>query len=265
MAEGFITRRGGAVSEQTAAPTITVVEESDKLIFTLTNNDDNTALITYQIDNIIETIELAASATSSQITIDTLDPDTYTLTAFATVVGEVATKSDEVVEIVGIFEYEELADVIVTANTTQIDFDNLNISKDDEHRLVYTFVGDSSSATSIYSLTYNNINTDYARQWLFGLGSSIGTQKTNISSFAFARSNQKTAGFVDVKISNNDRFVAQSQNVFNIGSGASAIENFNLNIINTNTVTSITKLSVVSNRTNGIAVGSRLTLYKVVK
>jgi hypothetical protein len=39
----------------------------------------------------------------------------------------------------------------------------------------------------------------------------------------------------------------------------------NINVVNTSTVTSITKLSVLSSRTNGIAVGSRLTLYKVVK
>jgi hypothetical protein len=260
MAEGFITRKGGVSSEQTAAPTITVVEESDKLIFTLTNNDDNTALITYQIDNIIKTIELAASATSSQITIDTLDADTYTLTAFATVVGEVATKSDEAVEIVVIPEYELIADVNVTIATTQIDFDNLNITKDDELRLVYTFTGKNNSFLLI---RVNDITTNYFRQNIGGTNTTLFAGRAEDNRIAATLTTGLPAGFVDIKISNNDRFVAQSHCIIRIGSDSSQINNEVFNVINTSTVTSITKLSILSTISNGIAVGSRLTLYKV--
>ena len=160
--------------------------------------------------------------------------------------------------------YRLLADVDVTANTTQIDFDNLDITKDDEVRLVYTFVGDSST-TGFHSILYNNVSSNYTNQRLSGVDSSVGASRNNDSVFAFSRDTRKNSGFLDIKISNNSRFVAQSQFVYRIGSDSSSIAQYNYNIINTNTVTNITKLSVVSSRTNGIAVGSRLTLYKVVR
>ena len=162
--------------------------------------------------------------------------------------------------------YELIADVNVTANTTQIDFDNLNITKDDELRLVYTFVGDSSTSNSLYSIRYNNVSSNYTRQSMESSfdGSLINASRGTNSFISFGRSTRKSSGFSDIKVSNNDRFVSQSNNSFFIGAESSNIIQTHGNIINTSTVSSITKLSVVSNRTNGIAVGSRLQLYKVV-
>ena len=162
--------------------------------------------------------------------------------------------------------YELIADVDVTTATTQIDFDNLNITKDDELRLVYTFEGDSTTE-SIIRMFPNNLttNTNYHIQFLYGNGSSIIALKQNDNRITQARSNQKASGFADIKVSNNDRFVFQSQHSDHIGSNSSDIRNFNINGVGTQTVTSITKLSVISGRTNGIAVGSRLQLYKVNK
>ena len=162
-------------------------------------------------------------------------------------------------------EYELIADINVATNTTQIDFDNLNITKDDELRLVYTLVGDVTTTTAFYSLIANDITSNYHFQRLNSSVTSINAARQNNSFFSVARSNRKTSGFADVKVSNNDRFVVQSQFVHQIGGEASIIQNANYNVVNTSTVTSITKLSIVSDRTNGIAVGSRLQLYKVVK
>jgi hypothetical protein len=90
MGEAFIVRKGGVVSETTAAPTITIISEDPTgVTFTLTNNDDNTAVIVYEIDTTQDFVELAAAATSTNITV-ALAVGTYTLSAFATVVGEVA-------------------------------------------------------------------------------------------------------------------------------------------------------------------------------
>jgi hypothetical protein len=161
-------------------------------------------------------------------------------------------------------EYEELADVNVTTATTQIDFTGLNITKADEVRLVYTFVGESTTV-SLYAIRANDITSNYTLQLLEGVGSGVFAERETNSNFAFAASDRKNSGFADIKVSNNDRFVLQSQLIGFTGSNSSLIENRNRNIVNTSTVTSITKLSVVSSRTNGIAVGSRLQLYKVVK
>jgi hypothetical protein len=264
MGEAFIVRKGGVVSETTAAPTITIISETPTdVTFTLTNNDDNTAFITYEIDDVLEVIELAAAATSGNITV-ALALGTYTLTAYATVVGEVATKSDEVVEIVQIFEFELLYDSTgtVTLPQTQIDITGLSIGKNDELRMVYTFVGESTTV-SRYLLRANDITSNYTRQLLFGVGTTVGADRVSDSRFANASTDGKIAGFANIKVSENSRFVVQSDFIFRVGSDSSsnAVESYN--IVNTDTVTSITKLSIVSDRTNGIASGSRIRLYKV--
>jgi len=263
MGEAFIVRKGGVVSETTAAPTITIVTEApDGVTFTLTNNDDNTAFITYEIDDDIAVIELAAAATSSNITV-ALAAGTYTLTAYATVVGEVASQSTAAVEIV-VIEFELLYDSNVSATlpATQIDITGLSIGKNDELRMVYTFVGDSTTTSNI-SLRANDITSNYTRQLLLGEGSSISASRVSDSRFVSARSTNKSAGVVDIKVSNNDRFVFQSGFIFSHGALSNEITQANENVVNTGTVTSITKLTVISDRTNGIASGSRIRLYKV--
>jgi hypothetical protein len=264
MGEAFIVRRGGVVSETTAAPTITIISEDPTgVTFTLTNNDDNTAFITYEIDDVLEVIELAAAATSDNITVE-LAAGTYTLIAYATVVGEVATKSEEVVEIV-VIQFELLfdSDDEVTLPQTQIDITGLSIGKNDELRMVYTLVGDVTTLAANYELKVNDITSNYHSQQLIGIGSTVFVDRLSNANFATARSNRKSAGFVDIKVSENSRFVAQSGFVVRIGADSSSIDNRNQNIINTGTVTSITKLSIVCNRTDGIASGSRIRLYKV--
>jgi hypothetical protein len=79
---------------QALAPTITEVSNTDsEIVFTITNNDASTAVIVWEVDDATpdeNSIELAAAATSSNITVDTLDDDTeYTVSATASVTGKV--------------------------------------------------------------------------------------------------------------------------------------------------------------------------------
>ena len=161
-------------------------------------------------------------------------------------------------------QYQLIANVNVTSNTTQIDFTGLNITKTDELRLVYTFVGDSTT-NSINSLRVNDITSNYIRQEFILDGNTRSAVKNSTDVLSVSRSTNKVSGFADIKISNNDRFHFISRYVDRIGSESTQIRQFNIIAYNTSTVTSITKLSVVCNRTNGIAVGSRLQLYKVVQ
>jgi hypothetical protein len=100
MSNVYITRRGGKVSEQALAPTITEVSVTDSSItFTIKNNDTETATIVYRIDDLTaegESISLAGGATSSNITASGLDPDeTYTVFATANVTGKVKSNVTE--------------------------------------------------------------------------------------------------------------------------------------------------------------------------
>lgn len=264
MGESLIIRRGGG-GKQTAAPSITVVSTSPTgVTFTLTNNDDNTAIVSYGISTTRGAVELAAAATSSNITVD-LAAGTYTLTAYATVVGEVATSATASVEIT-VPQYELLYEETVATAKTQIDITGLNIGKDDGLRLVYTMVGESGT-NSIYSLFPNDLTTtsNYWMQEFVGLGNTLFAGRYNTGWFGYATDTEPIAGFADIKVSNNDRFVYQSQKVQRIGAASTTIHNTNLNVVGTQTVSSITKLSLVSNRTNGIAVGSKIALYKVTE
>jgi hypothetical protein len=265
MGEIYITRKGGVVSDTTAAPTITIISEADELVFTLTNNDDNTAIISYDIDTSQGAVELAAAATSSNITV-ALAAGTYTLTAYATVVGEVASTSDAAVEIVQIFEFELLydSDVSATLPLTQIDITGLNITKDDELRLVYT-ITPAASISGVLQVFPNDLTTgtNYHNQFLRGNGSTISAARANLNAIASAEHDNIAQGFADIKVSNNDRFVVQSQQLRAFGSTANFIQQFNYNLVGTQTVTSITKLTVSHSSTNGIGTGSRIRLYKV--
>jgi hypothetical protein len=251
----------------TAAPTITIISEDPTgVTFTLTNNDDNTAVIVYEIDTTQDFVELAAAATSTNITV-ALAVGTYTLSAFATVVGEVATQSTAAVEIIVIPAYEELFSTTVATAVTEIDITGLSIGKDDTLRLVYTFVHDVE-AWAEYRLFVNDDTTqsNYQSQFLGGSGSSISALRFSNNAFlASSRNNRRVQGIADIKISNNDRFVFQSQYMRTIGTNSASLEQQNFNTVNTTTKTSITKLSISSDVTNGIRVGSKIALYKVTE
>jgi hypothetical protein len=94
MADGFIVRKGGAVTEQALAPTITEVSTTETSItFTITNNDASTAVILYEVDDATpdeNSIELATGVTSDSIEITGLTGGTeYTVSATASVTGKV--------------------------------------------------------------------------------------------------------------------------------------------------------------------------------
>ena len=82
MGEAFIVRKGGGAGKQTLAPTITEISTTpDSLTFTLTNNDETTATIYYDIDDSVTSVSedkviVGAGQTSSNITITGLAGNT---------------------------------------------------------------------------------------------------------------------------------------------------------------------------------------------
>jgi hypothetical protein len=281
MGEAFIVRRGGVAEEvdTTATPTITEVSVTDSSItFTVTNNDTDEAIVYYDLDPVVDfsvdSVTLDDGDTSSNITISDLDDDEeYIVYAIASAFGKqfspqasLAITTDEIPT------FELLYDSLtaddgdpITLPATQLDITGLSIGKNDELRMVYTFVGDDASNTADYALFPNDLTTagNYTRQGLEGSGTTISAGRASNADFANARSSSglRRAGFADIKVSENSRFVVQSQ--FTRIVGSTDILNSNVNIVGSETVTSITKLSIVSSRTDGIASGSRIRLYKV--
>lgn len=92
MGEGLIVRKGGAGGKQSVAPTINEVSTSDNtIVFTITNNDTETAIILYEINNnepSENSIELAGGATTDNITITDLLVSPVTLYVSTNVMGK---------------------------------------------------------------------------------------------------------------------------------------------------------------------------------
>jgi hypothetical protein len=146
----------------------------------------------------------------------------------------------------------------VSFPTTQIDITGLNITKDDELRLVWTTVG-NITAIQLY---VNDINTDasYTVERLEGESSSLSAARFNVPRIG---EGIRSFGVTDIKVSNNSRLVWQSSATRNIGSSVSSImyQQFN-GVLTSQTLSSITKLSLKA-AANQFATGSRIRLYKV--
>jgi hypothetical protein len=279
MGEAFIVRRGGVAEEvdTTATPTITEVSVTDSSItFTITNNDTDEAIVYYDLDPVVDfsvdSVTLDDGDTSSNITISDLDDDEeYIVYAIASAFGKqfspqasLAITTDEFIP-----EFELLYDSLtadngnpITLPATQLDITGLSIGKNDELRMVFTLVANTSTVLT-YELRVNDITSNYHRQQLLGQDTTVSAVRVTNSTFTVATDIEKSSGFVDIKVSNNDRFVAFAYFVYPLGSLSNNILNASRTIVNTGTVTSITKLSILASATNGIAAGSRFRLYKV--
>ena len=280
MGESFIVRKGGVAVDTTAEPTITEVSKTDTAItFTVTNNDAATATVYYDFDDEVtsvseDNVTLATTATSSNIEVTGLTAETqYTLYSVASAFNKQFSPQTSLAITTDvppvISTYELLYEQDVTTATTQIDITGLSIGKDDGLRLVYTNKIPSQTFTT-FSIYPNDLTTttNYWHQTLDGGASGGGAAgRFNSNVYSYSRLNGNNTGYADIKVSNNDRFVVQSYSSYN-GTGSSSSESlgqFNFNLVGTQTVSSITKLSLVASISNGFAVGAKVALYKVTR
>jgi len=275
MGEAFIVRRGGVAEEvdTTATPTITEVSVTDSSItFTITNNDTDEAIVYYDLDPVVDfsvdSVTLDDGDTSSNITISDLDDDEeYIVYAIASAFGKqfspqasLAITTDETF----IPEFELLFDSVtagVTYPTTDIDITGLSIGKNDELILTSTLETDDGHGFLLY-VNGDVTNGNYTYQSLRGVGSTIDAGRANFPYFTLGR-NGGTVTQTNIKVSNNDRYVFQSNSSMRIGGDSSSIENLNINVAGSQTVTSITSLKIRAGATNKIFTNSRFRLYKV--
>jgi hypothetical protein len=158
-------------------------------------------------------------------------------------------------------KYELLFSFDVTTAATQIDIPNLNITKDDELVLVSTLETDAGHGFLLY-VNGDTTNSNYTYQYLYGNGSSISAARSNFPYFTLGR-NGSTVTQTNIKVSNNDRFVFQSYSSMPTGGDSSTLQQINFNVVNTQTVSTITSLSIVAGAANKIFANSSFALYKV--
>jgi len=155
----------------------------------------------------------------------------------------------------------------VSFPTTQIDITGLNITKDDEIQLVYTLVGSTTDSSLIWFFPNDQTNnTHYVRQIANTQSSTYSSSReVNADSWVvFTRSNLRSEGYADIKIGNDNRIAIK--NYYLWGFGSTGVNLYHTNLFSAGigfTLTNITKLTIFCNRTNGIATGSRIQLFKV--
>jgi hypothetical protein len=123
MGDAIITRRGGKLTLQAIAPTVTQTELTENSIkFTVTNNDASTAVILWEVDDATpdeNTIELASGVTSDEIEITGIDRTQSNIIYFtANVSGKI--KSNVVQLSIPEFDFTEATGGI----TLEYDLDN---------------------------------------------------------------------------------------------------------------------------------------------
>lgn len=153
-----------------------------------------------------------------------------------------------------------VADIIVSVATTSIDLTGLNITKDSEYMLVSDISQTVSNTDAYLMINGNNTLTNYHSQQLSASQSSIGASRVNTPRYMLTIANYKVFGYINIKLTNNGFFEAQTNETAFYGFSAQ-LENYNLS--STFTASSITSLRIQSGVANGIGIGSRFQLIKL--
>ena len=163
--------------------------------------------------------------------------------------------------------WKKIVDYTVPSNTTSVEFTGLNITKDDFIMVSNTAVNTSSTGGMAYMLFPNNETnvSDYVTQRLTAVGSSVSASRFTIQTPRIndALINATSTAFSYLKLSEN--------NTYNIFSNINLTNATDLGIsfeystsVNVTLPEGVNKLTFSSNQTNGLGVGSRIQIYKLV-
>lgn len=158
-------------------------------------------------------------------------------------------------------EYELLADYTVSgAATTRVDFNGLDIGKDDECFLVIDSVAPSACAYSAF-INNNIIATNYYLQLLVAQSTSVAGARENNAQMSNISINCKTFILCHIKLTNNGYYINQSEGSRDYYGGSILIQDHY--ITSTFTTDKITSLNIISSVASAIGIGSRFQLYRV--
>jgi hypothetical protein len=156
---------------------------------------------------------------------------------------------------------EKVADITTTANATQVDISNLSIGKDSEYLLVSDAVAAVATTFQLYANDDTN-NDNYYVQFIRGDGSSATAGRVNRPIVTSTQLNETSLFYTHIKLSEIGAFTYQNYEIENVGKTNMRLTNWFASNTAEN-ITSITKLTIGANATNGIGSGSRFILYKL--
>jgi hypothetical protein len=158
---------------------------------------------------------------------------------------------------------EKVADITVASDTTQVDISSLSIGKDSEYLLVSDIANPLGSNVS-YNLTPNDLTTasDYYYQRIRGNGSTADAERGNLPFMIGASDSDSSLVYSHIKLSEIGAFTAQNYGIRDEGTSSLRLENIFISSTS-EAITSITKLNIKAETTDGIGTDSRFILYKL--
>jgi hypothetical protein len=155
---------------------------------------------------------------------------------------------------------EKVADIITTANATQVDISSLSIGKDSEYLLVGNYIRNAGDLE--LGVNDNTTLTNYYSQQIRGNGSTASAARRNEPRIVDASGTTTNVFYGHIKLSEIGAFTAQLYVLKDSATTAPMVDNFFISSTAEN-ITSVTKINLFSNGTNGIGSGSRFELYKL--
>jgi hypothetical protein len=157
---------------------------------------------------------------------------------------------------------KKVVDITTVANATQVDLSGFTINKNSEYLLVSYW--DSQSGGGDLYLTPNDLttNTNYYSQYIYGTSSSATAGRVNLPRVGSGGTNGTSNTYMYIKLSEIGAFTTQSYELYNTGTTSPQILNWFMSSTYEN-LTSITKLNIRSEGSNGLLAGSRFTLYEL--
>jgi hypothetical protein len=163
---------------------------------------------------------------------------------------------------------EKVRDITVTSNSTQVDIPVTGsldpaITKDSEYLLVAD-IEKGASGSSVVGLYVNDNTTagDYYSQRIEGNDSTAAADRFNSPFFTNLFDSTRSMIYAHIKLSEIGAYTAQSYTISGAGTTTLTLRNFFISSTS-EAITSITKLNVKSDVTNGIGSDSRFILYKL--
>jgi hypothetical protein len=158
--------------------------------------------------------------------------------------------------------WTEIVDFTFTANETSRAFTGLNITKDDFIKVVFTHLRGSTTDSLIRLFANSSTNTDYTRQSLVGIGTTVSANRSNQNIYSFVQNTETSTNSITyLKLSQNDRFNFFGNRSLN---SSNVSVTFDYNTSSGATFTSgISSLNFFATATNAIGSGSRVQIYRL--
>lgn len=158
--------------------------------------------------------------------------------------------------------YKKIADITVSADTTQIDISGFSYDKENLLMLVSDI--ENNGLLTDYGIFANEdtVTSNYYEQWELGRSTSLSSGRENNSDFLTADAGTKSFSIMLFKVTENGTFVWQSETKRKSGSSVDQERFHGSKIASISTLTSLSIIS--SDISNGIGAGSRFKLYSLI-